>query len=92
MNVYCHNCSFQNKYSTSCKSNTKAKVSDVNLRGTLAIISAGGGHSFLKKFCSTMDFLPPVASHHTTHTYENLLPSVKTVPKKMLLPTDENYS
>ena len=63
MNVYCHNCSFQNKYSTSCKSNTKGKVSDVNLRGTLAIISAGGGHSSLKKFCSTMDFLPPVASH-----------------------------
>ena len=41
--VYCHNCNFQNEYSTSCKSNTKTKVSDVNLRGTLAIISAGGG-------------------------------------------------
>ena len=24
--VYCHSCSFQNEYSTSCKSNTKTKV------------------------------------------------------------------
>ena len=44
--VYCHNCNFQNEYSTSCKSNTKTEVSDVNLRGTLAITSAGGGHSY----------------------------------------------
>ena len=61
--VYCHNCNFQNEYSTSCKSNTNTKVSDVNLRGTLAIISAGGGHSSLKKFCSTMDLPAPVTSH-----------------------------
>ena len=48
--VYCHNCSFQNKFSTSCKSNTKTKISDVNLRGTLAIISLSGGDFSLKKF------------------------------------------
>ena len=47
--VYCHNFNFQNEYLTLCKSNTKTKVSDVNLQGTLAIISAGGGHSSLKK-------------------------------------------
>ena len=46
--VCCHNCIFQNEYSAPCKSNTKTKVSDINLRGTLLIISAGGGHSSLK--------------------------------------------
>ena len=60
--VYCHNCNFQNEYSTSCKSNRK-KVSNVNLRGTLAIISAGNGHSLLKRFYSTADLPAPVTSH-----------------------------
>ena len=47
--VYCHNCNFYNEHSTSCKSNTKPKVSDVNVRGTVAIISVAAGHSLHKK-------------------------------------------
>ena len=66
--VYCRNCNFQNEYSTSCKSNTKTEVSDVNLRGIVAIISAGGGHSSLKMFCSTLDLPAAVTSYHTTRT------------------------
>ena len=61
--VDCHNCNFQNEYSTSCKSNTKTTVSGVNLRETLAIISTGGGHSSPKKFCSTVDLPAPVTSY-----------------------------
>ena len=46
----------------------KQKYQDVNLRGTHAIISTGGGHSSLKKFCSTMDLPAPVTSHqHNSH-------------------------
>ena len=76
--VYCHNCNFQNEYLTSCKSNTKTKVSDVNLRRILAIISAGGGHSSLKKFCSTMDLPAPV----TSHSYDSHIKNLSAICKK----------
>ena len=77
LDVYCHNCNFQNEYSASSKSNTKAKVSDVNLRGTLAIISAGGGHSSLKKFCSTMDLPAPVS-----HPYNSRIKKLSAICEK----------
>ena len=41
----------------------QTQASDINLRETLAIISAGGGHSSLKKFCGTMDLAALVTSH-----------------------------
>ena len=68
--MYCHNCGYEKKFSTSgcyeykdtaCVStNVSRKISDINLRASYAIVSAGGGHTSLSKFCTAMDIPQPV--------------------------------
>ena len=70
LNLYCHNCGYEKKFSTSCSFKSKdtasvstnvRNISDINLRASYAIISAaGGGHTSLSKFCNVMDLRKPV--------------------------------
>ena len=70
LNLYCHNCGYEKKFSTSCcyeykdtacvSTNVSRKISDINLRTSYAIVSAGGGHTSLSKFCTATDIPQPV--------------------------------
>ena len=66
-NLYCHNCGCKKKFSTSYSFKSKdtaivstRNISDMNLHASYAIISAGGGHTSLSKFCTVMDLSQPV--------------------------------
>ena len=69
LNLYCHNCGYEKKFSTSCSFESKdtasvstnvRNISDINLRASYAIISAGGGHTSFSKCCTVMDLPQPV--------------------------------
>ena len=73
LNLYCHNCGYEKKFSTSCSFESKdtasvstnvRNISDINLRASFAIISAGGGHTSLSKFCTVMDLPQPFTNYN----------------------------
>ena len=94
--MYCHNCGYEKKFSTSCSFESKdtasvstnvRNISDINLRASYAIISAaGGGHTSLSKFCTVMDLPQPVTiTNYNCHVKKISIIAAEECEQNMLV-------